>query len=356
MEHGVIEEEGHSHDCHGHSHDHLEEHLDMEGHGHSHSIFEPCCLASWIQLILLVVGVLLVLLVLFVRMTTRPFPEILCLPQEKTFKVSKSSTEARDFPSLSDAASIDLSVIVPAYNEQKRLPKMLDECLEFLEKRSSSYEVIIVDDGSKDSTSAVGLDYVEKFGCDKVRVLTLGKNRGKGGAVRMGMLRARGENLLFADADGATTFADLTKLEDAMKDISAEGEGIVCGSRAHLEDESIAQRTIIRTILMIGFHACVWVFAVKTVKDTQCGFKLLKRKTAEVLFNTLHIERWAFDVEMLKVAEMLQIPLGEVSVRWQEIDGSKLSPLLAAIEMFRDIFLLWLRYAIGAWRIPEKKA
>merc|ERR1712013_834663 len=164
--------------------------------------------------------------------TTRPFPEILCLPQEKTFKVSKSSTEARDFPSLSDAASIDLSVIVPAYNEQERLPKMLDECLEFLEKRSSSYEVIIVDDGSKDSTSAVGLDYVEKFGCDKVRVLTLGKNRGKGGAVRMGMLRPRGENLLFADADGATTFADLTKLEDAMKDISAEGElqGIVCGS------------------------------------------------------------------------------------------------------------------------------
>ena len=71
MEHGDLEEEGHSHDCHGHSHDHLEEHLDMEGHGHSHSIFEPCCLASWIQLILLVVGVLLVLLVLFVRMTTR---------------------------------------------------------------------------------------------------------------------------------------------------------------------------------------------------------------------------------------------------------------------------------------------
>ena len=71
MEHGDLEEEGHSHDCHGHSHDHLEEHLDMEGHGHSHSIFEPCCLASWIQLILLVVGVLLVLLVLFVRITTR---------------------------------------------------------------------------------------------------------------------------------------------------------------------------------------------------------------------------------------------------------------------------------------------
>jgi len=338
-------------------HSHMEEHMEnMDGHGHSHSIFEPCCLASWLQLILLAAGILLLLLVLFVRMTTKPFPEILCLPQEKSFLVSKSGKELCDFPSLSSAASINLSVIVPAYNEEERLPKMLDECLEFLESRASSYEVIIVDDGSKDGTTAVGLDYVEKFGCDKVRVLTLGKNRGKGGAVRMGMLRARGENLLFADADGATTFPDLVKLEEAMEVLAKDEQGVVCGSRAHLEDESIAQRTIIRTILMIGFHACVWIFAVKTVKDTQCGFKLLKRKTAEVLFNTLHIERWAFDVEMLKVAEMLQIPLGEVSVRWQEIDGSKLSPLLAAIEMFRDIFLLWLRYAIGAWRIPEKKA
>jgi len=213
----------------------------------------------------------------------------------------------------------------------------------------------IVDDGSKDSTTKVGLSYVEKYGCEKVRVLTLGKNRGKGGAVRCGMLRARGENLLFADADGATTFPDLVKLEEAMESIAKDDQGIVCGSRAHLEDESIAKRTIIRTILMIGFHACVWIFAVKTVKDTQCGFKLLKRKTAAIIFTTLHIERWAFDVEMLKVGEMMNIPLGEVSVRWQEIEGSKLSPLLDAVQMFRDIFLLWLRYAIGAWKLPQKK-
>lgn len=157
---------------HGHSHS-MEE--PMEGHGHSHSIFEPCCLTSWLQLILLAAGVLLLLLVLIVRMTTKPFPEILCLPQEKSFLVSKSGTEVCDFPSLSSTASINLSVIVPAFNEEERLPKMLDECLEFLETRSSSYEVIIVDDGSKDGTTAVGLDYVEKFGCDKVRVLTLGK-------------------------------------------------------------------------------------------------------------------------------------------------------------------------------------
>ena len=99
----------------------------------------------------------------------------------------------------------------------------------------------------------------------------------------------------------------------------------------------------------------------------------MKRNTARKIFKTLHIERWAFDVEMLKVGrhdiavepepdtcyvqmcEMLELPVGEVAVRWQEIEGSKLDPLLAAIQMFKDIFFLWLRYAIGAWRLPDKK-
>ena len=80
--------------------------------------------------------------------------------------------------------------------------------------------------------------------------------------------------MLFADADGATTFSDLTKLERCLEEITKEGEGLVCGSRAHLEEESVANRTAVRTLLMYGFHACVWLFAAKTVKDTQCGFKV----------------------------------------------------------------------------------
>merc|ERR1712112_437583 len=170
--------------------------------------------------------------------------------QEKSFKTHKEDSETKDFPSLDDPAIINLSVIVPAYNEQLRLPKMLDECLTFLNKRDTTYEVIIVDDGSKDKTTQTALEYVEKFGSDKVRVLTLAKNRGKGGAVRMGMLRARGENLLFADADGATTFSDLSKLEKCLEEITKEDEGVVCGSRSHLEKESIANRTAIRTLLI----------------------------------------------------------------------------------------------------------
>lgn len=316
-----------------------------------------CCLVSLIQAVLAagILGFLLLFLVVKFT-TTSPFPTIDTEhDQEKVFKSSSGENATEPFPSLEDSGSLELSVIVPAYNEETRLPVMLDECLAFLEGRKKSYEVIIVDDGSKDVTTEVAQGYVTKYSSEKVRVLKLVQNKGKGGAVRMGMLRARGRTLLFADADGATKFADIVKLEEELQKIkSPDNFGIVCGSRAHLEEESVATRTLFRTILMYGFHCCVWVFAVKKIRDTQCGFKLLTRPAARIVFRALHIERWAFDVEMLKIAEMLSIPVSEVAVRWTEIDGSKLNPVSAAIEMFRDIFLLWLRYAVGAWRLPEK--
>jgi len=167
---------------------------------------------------------------------------------------------------------------------------------------------------------------------------------------------ARGKMVLFADADGATRFSDLKKLETKLHDIRNSSEnGLVCGSRAHLEKESIAERSTLRTILMKAFHMCVWLFGCKSIQDTQCGFKLMTRETARVAFNTLHIERWAFDVELIKIAELLKIPTSEVSVNWTEIDGSKLDPISASIQMFKDLFFLWLRYFVGVWRIVEKK-
>nr|ADD24294.1 Dolichyl-phosphate beta-glucosyltransferase [Lepeophtheirus salmonis] len=180
------------------------------------------------------------------------------------------------------------------------------------------------------------------------------KNRGKGGAVRMGVLRARGRNILFVDADGATKFSDLEKLEASMK--SEKGD-LICGSRAHLETDSIAARSAFRTVLMKGFHFCVWLFGSKSVLDTQCGFKLMNRDCAIILFHNLHIERWAFDVELIKIAEAIGLNITEVAVNWEEIDGSKLDPVSASIQMLRDLFLLWLRYAFRLWviQIRHKK-
>lgn len=170
--------------------------------------------------------------------------------------------------------------------------------------------------------------------------------------LKQGMLSARGQYVLFADADGATKFADLDKVDAEMQSVTKDWQdpAIVIGSRAHLEAEAIASRSAFRTILMHGFHFLVWLFAVRGIKDTQCGFKLFTRSAAQQLFQLMHVERWSFDVELLFLAQSLRIPINEVSVNWTEIDGSKITPVWTWIQMGLDLFLIWFRYAIGAWR------
>lgn len=313
-------------------------------------------------MLLSLVGVAILIAVIaliIVAMSTKPYPDLGRYDSEKYFLNEKQ--EKCLFPSINDPASVELSVIVPAYNEEERLPMMMDEALEYLEERkkklkSFTYEVIVVDDGSKDKTTQTAQSYCNKYGSDKIRVLTLAKNRGKGGAIRLGMFSARGRYLLFADADGASKFSDFTKLENEMKNMKKDSSNraVVCGSRAHLEEESIAQRSFFRTILMKGFHFVVWFLCVRGIKDTQCGFKLLTREAAVVLFSNLHVERWAFDVDMLFLAQYFNIPVGEVAINWTEIEGSKMVPVFSWIQMGKDIILIRLRYFLGAWKITEK--
>jgi dolichyl-phosphate beta-glucosyltransferase len=214
--------------------------------------------------------------------------------------------------------------------------------------------------------------YAKKVSSERLRVLTLEKNRGKGGAVRLGVLCARGRHILFADADGATTFSCVRQLETALCSLlgttktavdsftrlpvsSDARTAIAVGSRAHMERASMAQRSLARTILMLGFHALVRIFGgVHTVHDTQCGFKLFSRRAARLLFPQLHIERWAFDVELLYTAECLRIPIAEVQVEWEEIDGSKIVPVWSWLQMGRDLLLIWARYTFRIWTVEQE--
>merc|ERR1711920_559174 len=179
---------------------------------------------------------------------------------------------------------------------------------------------------------------------------------GKGGAVRKGAMRASGEWILMADADGATKFADIEKIEKALKPLQEKSTGtgesafVGIGSRAHMEDESIAKRSPLRTFLMHGFHQVVAILGVQGIRDTQCGFKFLNRKAAQLTFAPLHIERWAFDVELLYLAQKNDIPIEEVAVNWHEIDGSKLSVVDASLTMLRDLALMRFCYITGLWK------
>lgn len=267
--------------------------------------------------------------------------------------------------------SVYLSLVVPAYNEEERLPVMLDATLQYLETRKKSqkvadlqsgeftYEIIVVDDGSKDGTTHVVKKYIEKYGSGIIRLLCLKKNRGKGFATKQGMLRGRGQYLLMLDADGATDITTaMEKLElELSKKLgnskgASEARGIAIGSRAHLVEESQVQRAWYRTLAkMVFIFILNMLSVVRDIKDTQCGFKLFTRRSARECFSNLHLDRWSFDLEMLMIAQKLNTPIVEVPVKWEEIPGSKLNLLAEGFNMPRDMALIRLFYALGFWEI-----
>jgi len=278
----------------------------------------------------------------------------LWFPNEQSYVDPHNASSRVEFPSLTDSPAVYLSVIIPAYNEEKRLPFMLDEALAYLSGRASrdtsfTYELIIVDDGSKDETAQVTMRYVQRETVSKFRLLKLAQNRGKGGAVKRGMLCARGKYLLMVDADGATKFSDIEKLEKGLQDVQTNGMGIAVGSR-HLKDTNV-KKSLFRNLLTWGFHFITEFLCVRGVNDTQCGFKLFTRQSAFLLFNLLHIERWAFDVELLFLAQSLNMPIIEIGVNWNEIEGSKIDPFWDSLKMARDLVKIRLMYVLSIWKL-----
>ena len=261
---------------------------------------------------------------------------------------------------------IELSVIVPAYNEELRIRTGLDEMITFFTSKAGedaglvdSWEIIVADDGSRDATASVVLhEYVEKYGSEKIRLLKMHANGGKGAAVRKAMLRSRGRMLLMCDADGATQFSDITRLLSAInktRDDEIYPLGVAIGSR-HVQDSSstsiVVKRGPIRQFLMGGFHTYMSLLlgqCAGSIRDSQCGFKLFTREAAKKIFPAQHIERWAFDVELIYLACSLGIPVSEVPVTWHEVAGSKVSLLSASLQMARDVLVIRLSYLFGWW-------
>ena len=276
---------------------------------------------------------------------------------------------------------VALSVVVPAYNEEERLPLKLRETLGYLSRRAAkglTWELVVVDDGSTDGTSEVVRRAASELemsggGGGMLRLVQQPANGGKGSAVGAGVCSCSGDLILMADADGATKIADVERLEQRLAETALtrgdddssrstrtrtgrgsglrDALGVVVGSRAHLQQDAVAERSLFRTVLMHGFHALVFTVVGDKIKDTQCGFKLFTRRAALLLFRNMRLRRWCFDVEIISLALTMHIPVDEVSVNWMEVAGSKLRPL-SALHMAWELLLIFVGYRlVGTWKI-----
>lgn len=231
-------------------------------------------------------------------------------------------------------ASIRWSVVIPAYNEEQRLPAYLHELLTYFDGRKEPYEILVVDDGSQDRTGAV-VARLQRFS-PALQLIQLPGNRGKGYAVRTGMQLARGALCLFADADGATSIRELEKFEQHL----GKGADIVIGSRALHSSECTLDARWHRKFFGRIFHRFVRLVGVRKIADTQCGFKLFKTQVAKDLFSVLRIDGYGFDVELLLIAQQRGYTVAEAAVNWRDQPGSKVKVAADGLRMLRELVII----------------
>lgn len=231
--------------------------------------------------------------------------------------------------------SAPLSLVIPAYNEEKRLPPTLAALACYFD--SSPYadvEIVVVDDGSRDSTAAIAEAAARRD--PRIRLLRNPGNRGKGYSVRHGMLEARGEWILFSDADLSAPIEELPKLMDAAQ---AHGAAISIGSRALDRSLIGVHQSRWREISGIFFNRIMRLLTGLNFADTQCGFKLYHRDAARLVFSLQRLEGFGFDVEDLYIARRLGLRAIEVPVRWNNVEGTKVG-LLDGARSFTDLLLV----------------
>ena len=235
-----------------------------------------------------------------------------------------------------------LSVVVPAYNEARRLPASLARVRAYLRGRGREYEIVVVDDGSSDTTSQVARD----AGAD-VRVLRHEPNRGKGYAVRRGMLAATGARRLITDADLSTPIEELAKLEAEIE----RGFDVAIGSRAVAGALIEVHQPAYREVMGRLFNRLVQALLLPGLRDTQCGFKLFTDRAAQAAFSVSSLDGFSFDVEALYVAGHRGLRIAEVPVTWRN-DAATRVGLGGGAAAFADLVRIRLRARRGAYGAP----
>jgi dolichyl-phosphate beta-glucosyltransferase len=240
-------------------------------------------------------------------------------------------------------SEIHLSVIIPAYNEEKRLPKTLEEIDEYLSKQSYDYEILVVNDGSKDKTAEVVRQ--KALSIKNLRLIDNKINKGKGAVVKQGMLEAKGRYRIFTDADNSTPISEIEKFWQEFE----KGTDIVIASREIKGAILDPPQTLFRRFVGEVFkYLRKIIVGLWEIQDTQCGFKCFKGEVAEKIFPKCKIERFAFDPEILLIAKKMGFKIKEVPVYWKNDLQSKVK-FKSMIKMLIDLFKIRLNLLKGEY-------
>jgi dolichyl-phosphate beta-glucosyltransferase len=239
-----------------------------------------------------------------------------------------------------------LSIVVPAYNEEARLPDSLAAIAAWMDARRLDAEILVVDDGSRDRTAEFA---AEALRGRRGRVLKNGENRGKGYSVRHGVLEAAGRFVLLTDADLSTPITEYDKLAAFVRDHDLD---VAIGSRALPGSDVQRRQGLVRQSMGRIFNRIIRAMTGLTFQDTQCGFKLLDRERTRPLFEKMVVDRFAFDVELLFLCRRFGLSVREVPVIWRNAPGSKVSILGDPLNMLLDVGRVRWRFRRGLYN-PE---
>jgi dolichyl-phosphate beta-glucosyltransferase len=227
--------------------------------------------------------------------------------------------------------SLSLAIVMPAYNEEARLPASIETLLEYLAEKGWDWELRIVDDGSSDQTLAIASAAAQR----EPRVVAQAEpHRGKGGAVKAGMLASDKEFRFICDADLSMPVHELERFLPPQ----LEGFDLAIGSREGEGARRVGEPWM-RHLMGRVFNRVVRL-AVRDIDDTQCGFKMFRAEAAEAIFPVLTIDGWAFDVEMLHIAQRRGMVIHEVPIEWHYMERSQISPLSDSLRMFREVLII----------------
>lgn len=243
--------------------------------------------------------------------------------------------------------SPELSIVIPTYNEERRLPQTIAEVSDHLARAAVGYEIIVADDGSVDETGQVAADAAQLD--PHIRLLML-RHCGKGAAVRAGMLAAQGARRLFCDADLPMAADDLTRLAAMLGDYD-----VVIASREGQGARRIGE-PYYRHLMGRVFNGIVQTLATPGIHDTQCGLKCFTAESASSIFAQQTIDGFGFDVELLYLARRLRYSINEVPITWQHRPSSRVDPLRDTLRMLRDVLRVRWNDACGRYRIPGSES